>query len=402
MEGTAPALEWLAGVLWPEEAGLRVVSDGSVPPGFRVARSYVVVPSLERARFLLPVGSRRAAVGALVSFNALRDRKTRRTRSALAASLRTGVGRFAFRDRLEVCVRAGSEAELPETHLEEILGGRVAVAIGVGRQGPNRKPTLQVFSPEGRPLAYVKIGWNAFTEGLVRNEAAMLRTVGEARPEGLAAPELLHAERRRGLEFCVAGPLPPGARRFPSDARPPVEALRALLTVHTGTLTVSLGASPYVERLRARIAGLPDGRGRDSAAAALDATLARWSDRDVLFGSWHGDLVPWNVARIPGGAAAWDWEHGGAGVPAGMDALHWYFQVAFTAKRTDVAAAVNACARGTEEARRLGQPADASLMLALYLLELFLRYEEAAAAGAGRNPRLADLGEALRGATRPS
>jgi hypothetical protein len=95
------------------------------------------------------------------------------------------------------------------------------------------------------------------------------------------------------------------------------------------------------------------------------------------------------MARLDGGLVVWDWEHGGRDVPFGFDPLHFQFQLAFIADQLpleDALARTSALATPSLEA--LGLAADQiSASVRLHLLEVFLRYQEAMLAGAGRNPR---------------
>ena len=45
------------------------------------------------------------------------------------------------------------------------------------------------------------------------------------------------------------------------------------------------------------------------------------------FGSWHGDWMPWNLLRSGTDLWVWDWERSASGVPVGLDAAHFRFDI---------------------------------------------------------------------------
>jgi hypothetical protein len=110
----------------------------------------------------------------------------------------------------------------------------------------------------------------------------------------------------------------------------------------------------------------------------------------VEFGRWHGDWVPWNLARSSAGLVAWDWEHSSTGMPVGSDVVHQAFQVALTLRHEDAAGATRAAeATLAAHAERLGVSAEAvPAVVDVYLAELWLRTERLAAGGTGWNPKL--------------
>jgi hypothetical protein len=399
----------LGAVLWPASERLRLVRRGAAPAGFRAIRSYTAVPDLRRARFLLPDGARRGVAASVLRYNRLRPARMRAVRGVIGGMVRAGLG-GVFRERLDVCIARdltaddASEIVVEEWIEAHALGGHPAlVAIGVGRQGPNRKPVLQLFSPRGEALGYAKIGWNDFTRELVRAEAQMLERCARAAP-GPWTPAPLALGTCRDLEVSVVSPLPVDARRFDPTSPPPVELLRWIAGLDGRAEPGHLAGSPYAARMHAALE-----TGDEPAAEAGRSLLGRLERADpaLAFGTWHGDLVPWNLARVPDGLAVWDWEHAASGVPVGLDLVHWHFQTALILDGRDARDAVmaaRAAVRGPLEA--LGVPARShEAIVALYVVELLVRVERASRAGAGRSPRvwpaLADIVRELAGSAPP-
>jgi hypothetical protein len=124
--------------------------------------------------------------------------------------------------------------------------------------------------------------------------------------------------------------------------------------------------------------------------AAVDALVARDGDLALEFGDWHGDWVPWNMARHRGRLLVWDWENRAADVPVGFDLAHQAFQTALSTHGRPAAA----CAEAVDAALRdhgpaLGlDPRRQRFVADAYLVELWLRTYELSAGGAGWNPKL--------------
>jgi hypothetical protein len=239
-------LATLVRLLWhgQHQDAVRVTAD-TVPDGYRLAESYVVVPSLGRARMLLPGANRTARLGALSHYNALREPRTRSIRAGLALLSRSGID-ARLGAPLSICVPEATgpqdESELLVTsRLAQLLGhGRLDVAIGVNRPGPNSKPTLQVFGSAGQPVAFVKVGWNELTRDLVTREAEALRDIPDEVLPGLRRPRPLLHEQWHDLTLLATEPMPLGVRRLPRT-----QVLEARVHTAMPRLTGALGASAY-------------------------------------------------------------------------------------------------------------------------------------------------------------
>jgi phosphotransferase family enzyme len=380
-------LRWLAGLLWGSDARVRVV--GARETAERGADRFALVGGAAKPRFLVPLVSEAAAAASLRTFNALRPPVTRAFRRGLAAALRVRMDRVVVPDHLVVEADSTPASSLQQ-ELGRILGHpHPAFAVGIGAAGPNRKPTLQVVSETGTPLAFVKVGWNDFTRGLVRREAAALRSWGRSTGSGvLGAPELIHAGPWNGFELSVIAPLPSGVRRHRPSSPTPLEATLDVAHIDDPT-TTELAESDYVRELRDRLRDMVANRVEEAAIRALDVLEERAGERSIAVGVWHGDWTPWNLAWDGGRLYAIDWEHWGR-APLGFDLLHYAFATAFFARRRNPDEAASALRRqGVPRLAGLGVPEPlASALAGLYLLELLARSLEARRGGAGTNRRL--------------
>jgi len=350
-------------------------------PGTAAAR-YAVVPSLERARFLLPLASRRVTAASVLAYNALRPPKVRASRAAIGLLARVGALGLTRAPTLSVHAPAG--VELLWDQLAGLLGEpRLHAAIGVRPSDPHHKPTLQLFDDAGRPRGYAKIGWNDGTRAMVRAEAAALAELPPQAPDLPAVPRLLLHTRWHDREVAVVEPMPGDVRRLPEPGRPRIAAMLAV---------ARRGGPPAPPQPVAGSAFLAGWRHRAAPAIgpAIDALETRDGKLALEIGEWHGDWVPWNMAVHRGGLIVWDWENSGSGVPVGFDLAHQAFQTALSSHgrpAAECATAVDAALAAHGPA--LGLSAAAQRFVAeAYLIELWLRTYELSADGAGWNPKL--------------
>jgi hypothetical protein len=390
-------LEWLAKITWLVAPNVSVRLGRSGPSGTVPVERYAVIPNAERPRFLLPLESRRAARSALISYNALRPPLTRGARAVLATGAEVGVAQLLFRDRLIVSVpadRAPSEwpSMLLREHLRRALGvPDLVLAIGLRPPGPYTKPVLQAFSRNGRPCGYVKVGWNRVTGPLVRAEADFLLARRDRPFRKILMPALLHRGMWRELEISVVSPLPAGVRRRADPSSPPPLETTREIAEAGGLREAPLARSSYWSRLRRSVeAILPlDPAVSRPTREHLLRVEERYGDTTFMFGAWHGDWTPWNVAALGGKVVAWDWEQAGRDVPLGFDIIHYLFQLPFAGRQASLEESVAfSRRRSAAPLRDLGVPRSAQpALMSAYLLELFRRYYGAQRAGAGVNRR---------------
>jgi hypothetical protein len=374
-------------LLWPEPLELGVGTDahGSLH------REFLLLPSARRPRLLVPRG-RRASVAAVRGYGVGRGRAARVLAAGLTAGLATGLAPLVLRDRVRVVDRSGrGGATSIEAHLSAVLGTDVVVSMYLGAPRANRKPVLQVLTPEGRTVAYVKVGVDPLTRRLVRAEADALRVLADAGLDRTTVPGVLHAGAWNGLELLAQSPLPVGESR----ARPSAEQVAAAQGEVAGigrTQVGPLATSPYWADLTARIAELPD-----TPAAATLAELAVRIEKELGevpldLGAWHGDWTPWNTASAGDRLLVWDWERFAVGVPVGYDALHWALQTDLVNHLADPGeAARESLVRAGSVLERFGLSTDQVRATAVsYLAELAARYLADRQAEAGA--RLGDVG----------
>ncbi|MEV0808421.1 hypothetical protein [Micromonospora sp. NPDC050200] len=364
------------------------VSAGAPPPGHRVAARYAVVPSVARAKFLLPLVSRRVGAASTLAYNALRPPRVRANRLAVGVLAGLGATGLARMPVLTVAVPDGVDPSelLLAAYLGRLAGRRLHAAIGIRPPDPHHKPTLQLFDDRGAAHAYAKVGWNDATRAMVAAEAVALRALPRAGEDFPDVPRLLRELRWGDLAVTLVEPMPARVRRLPHPQRPEVAAMLAV--ARRGGPAAEprpLRGSPFLADLGARA-----GRAGGPVVDAVAALVARDGDTALEFGHWHGDWVPWNLGRHGGRLVAWDWENSGAARPVGFDLAHQGFQSALSLRGRSVPeAAAELVAVLQRHGDAFGLDATRRRLVAdAYLVELWLRTAELAAGGGGWSDRL--------------
>jgi hypothetical protein len=353
------------------------------PPGPGPANEFVLVPDATSPRLLVPVGSRRVAAAAVRRYATPAARAARVKRDLAALALRTGTDRILLRDR----VSAGG-AESIVAYLARKLDTELVVSVHIGPSRANRKPVLQLLSPDGDTIGFAKLGVNGLTRRLVRAETTALVTLHHIRLSTVVTPRVLHAGRWRGNQVLVQEALPAWRRRYPDPAR-----LTAAMREVAGCLGITyapLASSLYVKQLHERLSTV------DSPAlgSALTVLTGRRGHVVLGYGSWHGDWAPWNMAMLADRVLVWDWERFTPDVPVGFDAVHHALQTRLERGTKARRAVDETVSRAPELLAPFGVPAGAAGITALlYLIDLATRYlvDRQAEAGA----RLGVLGSWL-------
>ncbi|MDQ3627432.1 MAG: hypothetical protein M3419_01140 [Actinomycetota bacterium] len=345
--------------LWPN-GDVRVTRR----PGPGDERAWWILPSRRRPRLLVPVTVPEAAT--------MLRRHDARRRDAVARRVLEGA--VASRALLLMPVsrlRVAAPGGIVE-HLASVLGRPVRAGVLLGRDRPNRKPVLRVFSAQGDTLAFLKVADGRVGE-LVRAEAQALQSIAStARKTGLLqVPRVLHSGQWEGLQLLLLSPLTASQSRRSDDDPELAAALEVAQLVGLSERPVR----DLVNELRARADRMDTTPELTRTRARLDSLLARAGDRGLWVGGWHGDWSPWNMGRHRGRLQAWDWERFAAGVPVGYDAVHHRSQLLWRdhVPAADCRPALLAAARDMLALAQLPE-SDAEPVVELYLVEILLRY----------------------------
>ena len=352
------------GLLYPEPCR----TDGT--PGPLVAE-YLVVPNARRPRLLVPSLSPTVAAAAVRRYAEPQSRIAKLKRDAVVAAVHTRATGLLFRDRIRVTgpVSAGIDG-----YLSDALRRDLAVSIHIGPARANRKPVLQLLSPDGDTFGFGKIGSGPLTRRLVQAETAALTALGHSQLTKLTVPRVLHAGQWRDMRVLVQSALPVWLPRAPLTQR---RLTSAMLDV-AGCCGYSAGplvGSGYWQELQARLKAVADRPEGAGLAAAVDVLATHSGETTLRYGAWHGDWAPWNMANLADALLVWDWERFATGVPLGFDAIHHELQKRIQSTG-DARAAVEATVRRADEllAPFGVAPVAREITALLYLVDLAVRY----------------------------
>ncbi|HEU5111484.1 MAG TPA: hypothetical protein VFT95_23325 [Micromonosporaceae bacterium] len=382
----AQYLEEVLGALYPTASA---TAGRGAPRPDRVA-DYVVVPDAKRPRLLVPLTSRRVAAAAVRRYAEPQGRLARLKREAVVAALRTGASAVLLRDRMRICGRADDTID---GYLREALGLDLALSIHIGPARANRKPVLQLLTPDGSTVGFAKVGTGDLTRRLVRAEATALTALTQQGLRHVSVPRVLHSGQWNGHEVLVQSALPvwlPRAPLSPDRLAAGMREVASAFAVRHGPLD----DSPYWVDLRGRLVAVADQPDGAALAAAAQTLVDRRGSTILRYGAWHGDWAPWNMAALADTLLVWDWERFTVGVPLGFDAVHHELQRRIEGE-PDAVAAVDRTV-GLADDLLAGfdvEPAARRLTALLYLVDLAARYLADRQAEAGA--RLGVLGRWL-------
>jgi len=388
-----PGYAWMLDLLYGGKQSVTWAAAGCLPAGYTRADQLVRLPSAQGRSLLVSLASRRGTSSALTSYNALRSGRRKIARQVLGSALQAGMAQPVLRSRIDIGIRVGTSADeraddLLDDKLRALCASslpatRLVTAIS-GGQGPYRKPILHVFSQTGKPLGFIKVGWNTWTKEGVRQEKAALTAYG-SRPRGFGVPNLLSLSDWHGHNLLATAPLPERVTKIGADAGMPDASVLREINGLSEVAARPLAESSWWLRARGRIRDVVDRVARQALTQATERINAAYGQATLDFGFCHGDFTPWNLGQASGRIYVWDWESSVPDAPVGFDAVHYLFQVGFVEHHLPLEeAAVTAARSACPVLLELGVRAEyCGLVTVLHLVDLFLRHEAArASAGA--------------------
>lgn len=211
----------------------------------------------------------------------------------------------------------------------EILGVKeIEFAIFKGTPCVHQKITMQL-SHGGHILGYCKASDNADILSLFEKETETLSVLAEKGVNNI--PRAL---------FC--GTLSNGVHIFVQSTVKSHNSKvlhswgglhdKFLATLHERTKqTVLFEESDYYQALVAlqkNIDRLPAVCDKEATTTAINAVVAKFHDKKVVFSAYHADFTPWNMFAEQGELFVFDFEYSALTYPPGLDAVHFAMQTA--------------------------------------------------------------------------
>lgn len=301
--------------------------DGSVASmralahaGFRYIRPFVVLPSITEPRWLLPEDNSRQAVRGLKLYTPFS------TRTRLLKALGAGIAVAGFPGRSQSRVLVASRERVP---IENLVSGltqeaRPGFAISIGTPGTCQKLTVQVMSPAGDILAYIKVALGPEAQSRIHAEAAILEKLSGFPQMRSRIPKLLGTSDMGTGRFLVQARLPgvPGPTAL---TRRHDEFLRDL---HSCEILERPGEAILAETALVweRLAAGLKSSWQDLSREAFSLAARELGDKRLLCAPMHGDFAPWNSRADSGQLACFDWESASWQAPIHWDRFHFTAQ----------------------------------------------------------------------------
>jgi len=274
---------------------------------------YLCQPSIKSPEFLLPIDNPPATASSLYRFSD--DKKvSKRIKTFSAYSL----AKLRFLKHKPELARVGIPIELPKwditTFLEKELGEPQLVAtITIGPPRRNRKPVIQLLKPDGETVGFAKIGWSPLTKELTNNEADILEKLHNKLDKNISAPRVLLNKTWNNNSVLVISPV----NSSPISRRGSIVPSKIFKQISTslGTQIKPFQEVPIIENKKI------------SKIINVKKLVNLFDNTDILLGTWHGDLTPWNISTTFSTTSIWDWEFAGENTPVGFDQLHCEFEL---------------------------------------------------------------------------
>ncbi|RMF59466.1 MAG: hypothetical protein D6748_06325 [Calditrichaeota bacterium] len=259
----------------------------------------------------------------------------------------------------------------------------LTLAIALGTPKSERKPILQIMSPNGKVLGYVKLGWNDVTNRLVSNEIKALQMMAEQRLP-FQVPRLLYAGQWGEQFLCIQTPPSEKTKgaHWNLDKRY-LSGLRSLSQINR--LDNRLRESVFWQNIMERRKLIKNSYWRHAIDVGIQEvqTSLILNGQKVPFHFCHGDFAPWNVAIIDKDDTVFlfDWEYAQWEAPAGYDLYHWIVSTLWLLKKESPAKIISEV-KGVIEASFVQEyfkvagvtESDLLVLFLLYLLDRFSLY----------------------------
>lgn len=193
-------------------------------------------------------------------------------------------------------------------------------AYFTGTDGPSRKTSAQIMSPNGEIVGYVKLTRDPELSPFLETEASYLQIISNLSLSSVLVPKVIDLSKDAGLAWLVTDSLRNAETRvgdkFGHQHRRFLTELSARTRDARGDQALS-DLSTSLEKLRPFLTPIWDQR--------FIAGIERLAPhvQKIPTAMAHGDFTPWNAFVLGDRLYVFDWEYAGSSYPVGYDCAHY-------------------------------------------------------------------------------
>ena len=328
--------------------------------GYEYLRHFAVLPSLQNARWFVPLDSPAISSAAMSMYSPSRT-SAKLKRAALRLAMHARLPLW-YRDHVWIAQRQAPPLERAVNPLFGAKPVRWALSSGAPEGARNRKASAVVLGADGTMLAFVKLARSPIARRIIDHEGAVLKHLSGLPAVAPYAPQLLFAEEVDGIQVLAQTPLQ-GAVAPVGITPAHLQFLAAMQTPLTVRAADTATAADLTDRLRALPVARPE------LLAICQRVLPVLREFDVPLTIVHGDFAPWNLRLHNGRVSAFDWEYGEAHALPLIDEIHYRLQTGWLLEGWGAEQAV-ACLKEMAWQRPLGlDPRHVQAIQTVYLLD---------------------------------
>jgi hypothetical protein len=334
--------------------------------GFIHQRAFAVIPSLEQARWFIPLDSPAISSSAFAIYSPTRA-MARVKRFAIQTAARSGIPMW-YRDRILIAQRNQSPLETMVSAAYEGKDIRLALSAGAPEPARNRKASAAILDLNGHINGFAKISASPLARKLLEHEASFLSVLAANNAVCDSVPRLIGSGNIDQRYVMVQAPVTGGAASL--DLTP---AHHRFLSALSSGPTKPATATAMVSSFSHRVAAL--GSSASKLAEPVRQVQASLVGCLVPTTSVHGDFTPWNIRQTRDQLCCYDWEYGCAdGLPL-IDQTHHELQVGYLLRNWTVEKADHELNQFAQTQKRF-TPDHAAAIQTAYLIDVLLRLAE--------------------------
>lgn len=286
----------------------------------QIRNLFAVLPNGSAPRTLIPLEPHACTLRALEQMRVFAP-KARAAKFLLQGVAAMGALPM-FAKMLEV---SGNRGESLFDKVAQLTGqADIKFSVSFGTPSGYRKLTITAMSPNGEPLAFVKVPMTSAATNRIEHEGETLKALSRSVVSNFV-PRVLFAGKWNGQTvLCIsAGPAEASSVRFDCRHRAFLDELWEVQCVHRDGAELVSDVAAQVSQDAANL----DSVSGNVVSQALESVRIRVKGVKIRCGLSHGDFAPWNLRNFGSGLFAFDWEASEFGRPNLWDIAHFDTQM---------------------------------------------------------------------------